>query len=127
MVNTMKSMLFLILLLLIPATTFADGAFKWTDAEGNTHYGNNPPKDATNQSTVSDSGFSKYSGSKVIKRYEHFIKQPAAATTESIDNNIDNNDANETEKIDSSSGSIAPEDSFAVTPPQKGEQEKPEE
>ena len=61
----------------LPALAAADGAYKWKDAEGTTHYGNNPPENATNVEQVSEMGFSRYSGSKVLERYQPLLKSYA--------------------------------------------------
>lgn len=63
-----------IFIIALPILASADGAYKWQDADGNTHYGNNPPKNATNVEQVSEMGFSHYSGSKVIERYQPLLK-----------------------------------------------------
>lgn len=61
----------------LPTIANADGAYKWKDADGNTHYGNNPPSNATNVEKVSEMGFSHYSGSKVLERYQPLLKSSA--------------------------------------------------
>lgn len=63
-----------IIILALPALAAADGAYKWKDSDGTTHYGNNPPKNAANVEQVSEMGFSRYSGSKVLERYQPLLK-----------------------------------------------------
>lgn len=55
-----------IALLLIPATVYADGAFRWIGADGKTHFGSNPPADAKQVTSLGGKSFSRYSSARAI-------------------------------------------------------------
>ncbi len=67
---TLKVLALFCLLVFIPVTVSADGAYSWKDKSGKTNFGSNPPKGATEIKKLSGDKFSRYSGSKSLAPYE---------------------------------------------------------
>jgi hypothetical protein len=57
---------FAVALLLIPASSLAETALRWTDSSGNVVYGTKPPPGAKNIAKVAPKNYSRYSSSKKI-------------------------------------------------------------
>lgn len=70
----------LVLFLLAAAPAAHGQSYRWTDKEGNTFYGSNPPAGARNVEKIRGGSFSTYSSSKALAPYQNRLSRPSLAT-----------------------------------------------
>lgn len=73
----MRALVVLFLLFGLVVSAHADSVYSWQDENGQTHYGNNPPKGA--KSSTVHAGFSRYNSKKMLERIKVQSKKPADA------------------------------------------------